>query len=502
MHQALATIFAQFGLTSHAPDALQALDVGRRAQLLAALQAGATELAEGATDDDLAALHEVVAAVEAVDATVPPSAVQAPAQRPVTATRVRRPASTLPRPSVHASPITAAGGRPIAANDVAAEMATALDQLSRGIVTASFAPRGRVLVASVASNGAWPRLGADSAANATTITAAVAAHQAALVASGGICGPVPALHDYPNVRATTARPIRNALVRLEGDRGGVRLIPPPSLADVAAGITVWTEANDQNPVAPATKGIVTMDCPTEVEVLVHAVVQRLRFGNFRGRFQPEQVAQWLDVLAVAHARTAEQELLDAIDAGSTATNAGQVLGAARDVLAVLDRAGAQYRDRQRLDDEAFLLAILPSWLRSAMRTDFTRQLPGDNAAAMTNAQVDQLFTARQISPVWALDAEPLTATQGDGAPLNGWPSTVTLRLFAPGTWAFIDGGALNLGVVRDPELNQTNDAETFAETFEAAVQLGLDSVAIEAAVCPDGSTSSTVDLVGICETGS
>jgi hypothetical protein len=203
---------------------------------------------------------------------------------------------------------------------------------------------------------------------------------------------------------------------------------------------------------------------------------------------------------VAHAREAEGQLLDAIDAGSTATTAGQLLGTARDVLAVVDRAGAQYRDRQRLDDDAFLVTIAPSWLRSMMRADLTRQLPGDDATAVTNGQIDAMFAARGVRPVWALDAEPMTATQGIG-PVDGWPDTATLRMFAPGTWAFIDGGELTLGVVRDPTLNQTNDAEMFAETFEAAVQLGLDSIAITADVCPDGSSAGTVDIAP-CSTGS
>lgn len=499
MHQALAAVLARFGLTAHTPDALATLEVPRRAELLAALQSEADTLAGSATDDALQGLHEVVAAVEAVNTAVPPSAAL---RRPSSPVAVTRPASAQPRPRP-SSTITAAGGRPLAADDVAREMADALDQLANGRAIAQFAPRGRVVVASVASNGSWPRLGGDSAANTATVTAAIAQHQAALVASGGICGPVPSLYDYPTVRGTTRRPVRDALVRLEGERGGVRLIPPPSLADVAAGITTWTEANDTTPGSdgPATKGIVTMDCPTEVEVLVHAVVQRLRFGNFRGRYQPEQVAQWMQLLDVAHAREAEGQLLDAIDSGSTATTAGQLLGTARDVLAVADRAGAQYRDRQRLDDDAFVVTIAPSWLRSMMRADLTRQLPGDQAMGVTNGQIDAMFAAHGVRIAWALDAEPMTTAQGIGA-LGGWPSTVTLRMFAPGTWAFIDGGQLDLGVVRDPVLNQTNDAEMFAESFEAAVQLGLDSIAITADVCPDGSSASTADTGGICDTGS
>lgn len=37
-----------------------------------------------------------------------------------------------------------------------------------------------------------------------------------------------------------------------------------------------------------------------------------------------------------------------------------------------------------------------------------------------------------------------------------------------GTFVFIDGGTLGLGIVRDSVLNSTNDFQVFGETFRAA----------------------------------
>jgi hypothetical protein len=57
-------------------------------------------------------------------------------------------------------------------------------------------------------------------------------------------------------------------------------------------------------------------------------------------------------------------------------------------------------------------------------------------------------------------------------------------LFPPGSWLFLDGGELDLGIVRDSTLSATNDFESFAETWEAAAFVGSESLAVTSTVCP------------------
>lgn len=52
---------------------------------------------------------------------------------------------------------------------------------------------------------------------------------------------------------------------------------------------------------------------------------------------------------------------------------------------------------------------------------------------------------------------------------------------------FLDGGTLDLGIVRDSTLNATNDAIIFAESFEQVAAVGPESLRI----------TSTVDASGI-----
>ena len=326
----------------------------------------------------------------------------------------------------------------------------------------------------------------------------------AITASGGICAPSEIRYDLP-ILGDDARPVRDsATARFGVDRGGIRTLTPPILTDATGAITVWTETNDVNPTSPTTKACLTVTCPDDTETIVDAIVKCLEFGNYRQRFFPEQVAAYMQLAAVAHAREAENRMLTAIGAGSTTVNAGQLLGTTRDVLATLDRAIAAMENRHRVKSLP-LRFVAPDWLHDMIRADLTRQMPVgtlDETLAIADAKIDAWFRMRGVNVTWTMDGESgqVFGLQGDG-PLIGWPSTVITYLYPEGSWLFLDGGQLDLGIVRDSTLNSTNDFQMFAETFEAVHFHGVESLRITMDVCPDGSASALVDI-NPCATGS
>ncbi len=91
-------------------------------------------------------------------------------------------------------------------------------------------------------------------------------------------------------------------------------------------------------------------------------------------------------------------------------------------------------------------------------------------------------------------------SQGDG-PLLGWPSVCRTLLYPEGSWLFLDGGTLDLGIVRDSTLNATNDYQVFAETFEAAALIGVESLALTMDLCPSGE-ASVLATIAPCAYGS
>lgn len=328
-------------------------------------------------------------------------------------------------------------------------------------------------------------------------------------ASGGICGPQQVNYDMPTV-GSNARPTRDGfMTRFGADRGGVRTLPMPllSLIDTAgndAAVSVWTEATDITP-GGSTKPCQVVTCPDEDETIVEAIVRCLEYGNFRARFFPEQIEAWMRLASVAQARFAEERLLAAIATGSTAVTAGQVLGTTRTVLAALDRAISVWRYNHRLPDEFSLAWAAPRWLQDQIRTDIARGLPGDTpraTLAVADAEIAAWFAVRNVMPNWLMDGESgqRFAAQGAGA-LQGWPSTVKTYLAPAGSWLFLDGGTLDLGVVRDSTLNSTNDVQVFAETFEGAHFHGIESWTLAFDTCPDGKISATA-TIDPCTTGS
>jgi hypothetical protein len=472
------------------PDELRALD-----EALAASGHPGSALARGTVKRALAGRDFASAMVASYEPAAPvrpkPRIARVDAGRPSTMTKP--PAVVVAASSMVAS----ATGRTLATSkDLADEMLKAALDLMRGPNVVA----RRTVATSRAEFPSERMLGADIASNTGRLAAVCS--PAALVASGGLCVPVNQHYEVAEF-ATTARPIRDSLPLFGASRGGVNFSRPLGLSDVSDGLTVWTVANDENPSNPATKNVLVVDCPTPVEVLVQAIVQRARFGNFLQRFGPEWLSSVLGVLAAAHARTAELELVNAMVSGSTAVTTAEHLSATRDVLASLDRAAAGQRARLRLSPTAVVRVIGPAWLRDAIRADLARQAPGDDKLAVTDADIQALFTARAMRVTWSDDWQSMSTVQVAGT-LNGWPDQVSLLLYPEGTWAFVSGGTLDLGVARDSTLNDTNDAEILVETFEAAAKFGNDSVALTADICPSGWTSGPLSASDFdpCATGS
>lgn len=323
----------------------------------------------------------------------------------------------------------------------------------------------------------------------------------ALIASGGLCAPVTPYYDLMNV-ATTSRPVRDALAGFVASRGGLRFAAVPVLADVETSgdngaVGIRTAAEDAAGGTTAAKSCQIVACPPFEEALLSMIYHCVQFGNLNSRAFPEQIAQFNDLVMAAHARVAETALLDGIASYSTAVTDGPTYGATSTLLNGILKAAGGMRSRHRMDPNARLRVLMPAWAADLLVADlvnsqFTRfeysvsgveQLLESLARVTISFYLDSPTGEGQIFPA-----------QGTGD-LEGFPTTVVWYIYPEGSFLFLDGGTLELGIVRDSTLNNTNDYRIFGESFEQVAFVGPESLEVESTVCPTGTTGGTATAI-------
>ena len=338
-------------------------------------------------------------------------------------------------------------------------------------------PEGRTLTQDAESN--WAKVQAVTGPEA-------------LVASGGHSAPFEVKYDIFGL-GTTDRPLRDALPRFQADRGGIRFVTPPVLSSYANAVGIWTAANDsaETP-SPASKLSLTVSAASELTVATDAVTLQLQFGNLMSRAYPELIARHNELGLIQHAREAEGQILTRLNTLSTAVTSTSLIGVARDFLVTLGRAAANYRGRHRLEADAPLRVIAPAWIKDAMAADLALSMPGDSTMS-AYAEIDGFIASRNINITYHID--DFTDAQGASA-LNEFADTFVWYMFAEGTFLFLDGGTLDLGVIRDSTLVGTNDYKMFVETFEGVAKIGVESLKVTSTISVNGVAAALRDTTG------
>lgn len=333
----------------------------------------------------------------------------------------------------------------------------------------------------------------------------------ALTASGGV--PLPTNIDYAmDTWAVADRPVRDGLDPYAVDRGGLLYRQPPELSALADATTIWTNANDIDPTDPTTKPVLQISAQDTTQVYISAVPTRLGFGNLMGQFDPETIAANTDLAIAAAARVAEVNLINTIAGFAVGVTKSQVMGASRDLFQTIIQAAAAYRFSYRLARDLPLSFLAPTWTLDIFKADRVWELAHDSAGsfdpfAISDDYITEALAKYDIYPIWSLDGLPANTsvtpnyvtqnftafTQNDAVP--AFPTELVWHLFIKGSIQFLDGGRLDLGVVRDSTLDATNDYETFVETFENVANRGFSGGVIQgvSSLLPTGASSEGIE---------
>jgi len=333
--------------------------------------------------------------------------------------------------------------------------------------------------------------------------------QAALVAGGGWCAPSETRYDFFNIACESGM---NDLPTFGVTRGGIEFPVSPSLADALGGGTafagfaatlsntstpfLWTEADD---IAAATgsptKPCIRVPCPDFDEERLEAYGYCLTAGNLTDDAYPEATANTLQLLMSAHAHVINARIIALMLARSTSatsiTGGAATDAAAPRIYNAVGLAATDYRARYGMCIEDVLEVVFPYWVRDVIQADLAWKA-GVELGDIPLSEVNRYFTARNIAVQWVNDWQVRGASQfGNATKMTAWPTTADFLIYAAGTFVHGNGMTLDLGVIRDSVLNETNDhTAAWSEEAHLIAKVGHESRRYTVGFNVNGSTSA------------
>lgn len=411
-------------------------------------------------------------------------------QSPATKAKVNRPTGSMMLATAHA-PRAREGTEFARSIDVAAAIAEKRKSFSH-------VPDGVSEYIPIATSQASfdDSLGNDALENFATLET-VRQGASSLVASGAFCTPQTPLYDFFRL-AEAQTPVEDVLPAVQAPRGGIRFITPPDFTLGAAAIDIQTTAQNTDPNNPLLKACARMVCPPVQEEYVVGVSQCVTFGNLQYKTFPEQTEAFLQDVGVGLASRKEVFYLDFLHGHSTAVSGITTgYGALRNHLYNLELASVGYRKRRGMKRDTQLQVIEPDWVLDVLALDGVLDAyEGIEMMSKSDAYVTDAYAAMNLSPAWYNDSatgagQKFNNAQAAGA-INRFPKVAQSFIFAPGTFIRLDGGTLDVGLVRDSTLNRTNDVQLFMEEWIGAAMVGLESMRLIDTVCPTGGAPAGV----------
>lgn len=330
-----------------------------------------------------------------------------------------------------------------------------------------------------------------------------------LVAANGWCAPSETLY------GTCLQISTDGLLSLPeviARRGGIRHnqgIEFDSIFGTGTGFNILTEAQV---IADVTKTCVEIPCPPFVDDRLDVSVLCLTGSILQNRAYPEFVETFVRGALATFAHFVNRDIIAQIVAGSTAvdlsasatwnsdgTVVSQVLGAVE--MAIVD---IQYR--LRLPQTTTIEIVLPYWLKSLFRQDFSRR-SGFDGVGLTDSMIQSWFAMRNARVQWVYDWQDAFSGVVNGAgadtpttflPDPAAPTTVQFLAYPAGTWVLARLDVIRLESIYD-SVNLPNNLVTqlFMEDGYKPMRMCPLSRVYTVAICPSGQVS-TADLAFTC----
>lgn len=321
----------------------------------------------------------------------------------------------------------------------------------------------------------------------------------ALTAAAAFCGPDDIVLDI-NAAGVASRPVQG-LFRTVPVRGKFRYMKTATLANVAAGIDVWTEADQLalDPDTPATwKPCVDLSCRAETVVTPYAIPACTTMGVWQQLSAPEQITNWLTQMEKQYSKIAEAALLDRVRAQSFVFSAGATAQGLWTVLQALLAHSVSAVGYKNRDNFANYKLVAPKGFTAALAADEGMRGFSQNLAVQRILAI--LREDYGITVVESYEVDNTVAASYDMTmpALGGAATPLVLGTNTPGTYpiyllntdAFVagDSSVVDTGYYRDANMVRQNLVRYFWEGMEFLEKTGDHlSFVYEINTCPNGA---------------
>lgn len=276
-----------------------------------------------------------------------------------------------------------------------------------------------------------------------------------LTAAGGWCAPSETFYDLCEPESLDGI---IDLPEVQVNRGGIRFTRGPDFADIYGNVGfIQTEAEA---IAGTTKPCFTLDCPDFEEIRLDAAGLCMQVPLLTEAGYPELVQRVTRGALVAYQHKINVYLLDKmVQTAGAATTLDSVAGAGFDLLGAVEWVAEALRNRWRMSFGSTIEIVLPNWFKFVIRQDLTLRAGRTSPIAVTDAEINSLFAARNVRVQWVSDwqdIESQVAVTGDLICVPDIPATVDILAYPAGT--FIKGGTdvISLDAVYDTTNLQKN----------------------------------------------
>jgi len=274
------------------------------------------------------------------------------------------------------------------------------------------------------------------------------------------------------------------------------------------GYNILTEAQV---IADTAKTCVEIPCPDFVDDRLNVAALCLTGSLLQNRGYPEFVSEFVQGAIASMAHLVNREVVNEIEAGSTAVLLSGVDPWASDgtvwsqVMSAIDMVAINIRTAYRASRTQLVEIVMPQWIRGALRADWIRR-NATHTEDLADAMISRALAARNVRVQEIYDwQDAFDPANGAGAidanhqfgnvtgPIAGalmnYPTAVTFLAFLPGTWVLGRQDVIRLDTVYDSTLLAQNQVtQLFVEDGFKPMRMCQHSMAITVNICPNGST--------------